>query len=668
MKKIFLALISSIAFAQPPVAPTTGEPVGNPRGEDHGEYNVMNSWELGYRFDTVGGNFDMYRSVVNYTNGVRLLSSSLSVQSRDGHGKWFDYLLLNTQGIGGDPYESAILRIEKNGLYRYDMTWRLSDYYNPALTIANGEHFKDTSRIMQDHDFTLFPTGKYKLFLGYSHNVENGPSLTTIQLFDQRSDTFPLFADIRRQMNEYRLGGEADFWGFRLNVLRGWVDYREDTPTNILFSTEPGLNGINTLTAYNSTQPYHGTSPYWRVGLFREGKKFWALNGRFSYIAGQRDFIDNEMSAGTTPAGAPATRQILVIGDASRPALATNLNVTFFPASFITITNQTTFNNIRTEGNALFSEIDNGVAITPFVPFTLLGVRTAANGTDVEMRPHKKFSVHAGYHYSDRRIQVLDGQQNAGLPAPAPPANIPITQYNHLNSGVLGFRYRPLQGLTILADGEIGRADQPYTPISERDYTVFRAKVDYKRKSYHLDAYVKTDYNTNSVSLTSFASRGRSYGADASWTPNAWFGIDASFAKLHLYTLGGMNFFISGQPTQFNSLYLSNIYSGTLAAHFGLRGRADLYVGYSQSQDVGDGRSTPDGLPPGTGLTNPLDPFLAVQTFPLRYLSPEARLSIRLRGRLRWNVGYQYYGYNEQFTSFQDFRANTGFTSLLWSF
>jgi hypothetical protein len=676
MKKIFLLVsllgFACICYAQPPVAPTTGESVGDPRGENKGEYNIMNSFELGYRFATVGGDFDMYRATVNYTNGIRLLSSSLSIQSRDGHGHWFDSLLLNTQGLGNDPYQSATLRIEKNRLYRYDMIWRLNDYYNPALTIANGEHFKNTSRIWQDHDFTLFPQGKVKFFLGYSRNDENGPSLTTIQLFDLRGDTFPLFADIRRQQNEYRVGGEVDFFGFRLNVLRGWEDFKEDTPTSILASTrpagQPGDNNINTLTAYQSSQPYHGTSPYWRVGLFREGKRLWAVNGRFVYVAGHRDFIDNEVSAGTGGNGAPTTRQILTFGDARRPALTGNLNVTFFPTSFLTLTNQTTVNNIRVIGNAVFTEIDNGVATTPFVPFTLLGIRTIANGTDAEIRVRKAFSVHAGYNYSDRRIQVLDGQQNVGAPAPAPPNNTPIEQFNHQHSGVLGVRIRPLSGLTILADGEIGRADHPYTPISDANYTVFRARAEYKRKTYRLAAYAKTDYNTNSISLTSFASRSRSIGADASWTPNEWFAIDASYAKLHLNTLGGMSFFVFNQLTPFQSLYISNIHTGNLGARFSILKRADLYVGYSHSQDVGDGRSTADGLAPGAGAAVVLDPFLAAQTFPLKFQSPEARVSVRIHRQLRWNVGYQYYGYHEEFTNFQNFHAHTGYSSLLWAF
>ena len=74
----------------------------------------------------------------------------------------------------------------------------------------------------------------------------------------------------------------------------------------------------------------------------------------------------------------------------------------------------------------------------------------------------------------------------------------PLTQTNQLHAGTLGFRLRPVKPLTILLDGEIGRANMPYTPISDKNYQVFRARVEYKQKSYRLGAYAKTDYNINS--------------------------------------------------------------------------------------------------------------------------------------------------------------------------
>ena len=59
---------------------------GSPRGDNMGDYNITKSFEIGYRWRLVGGNLGEYRSDVNYGNGLRLLGSSFSVNSKDGHG------------------------------------------------------------------------------------------------------------------------------------------------------------------------------------------------------------------------------------------------------------------------------------------------------------------------------------------------------------------------------------------------------------------------------------------------------------------------------------------------------------------------------------------------------------------------------------------------------
>jgi hypothetical protein len=288
-----------------------------------------------------------------------------------------------------------------------------------------------------------------------------------------------------------------------------------------------------------------------------------------------------------------------------------------------------------------------------------------ANSTDLDLHLARWFGMHAGYTYSDRRIDSVEAQVSFGQ-AFTPPGNTPIEQSNRMHTGVLGFRLKPVKPLTITFDGEIGRADRPIYPISERNYQAFRGRIEYRAKTFRAGAHARTDYNTNSTSLTSYASPSRQYGVDASWTPNERFSIDASYNKLHLYTLGGIDYFVAGAvdiPGE-GSLYISNIHTANLGARFAVLKRADLYVGYSHVQDLGDGRATPAGA----GIGSSLPAFRAAQTFPVRFLSPQARLSIRLGRQVRWNAGYQYYGYNEDFLGFQDFRAQTGFSSISWSF
>jgi len=638
-------LLTAAVCAQETVAPTP-DTVGPARGDNVSDYNVVNTFETGVRFFSVGGSLPEYRSNVNYGNGVRLLSSDLTINSKDGHGKYFDEIVLTTQGLGNDPYESATLRIQKNKLYRYDMVWRLNDYVNPGLVTggADGLHAMDTRYTLQDHDLTLFPQSKIKFFLGYTHSSQGGPAISTVQLFDTNGNPYPVFANVRRSWNGYRVGNEIEFFGIKLNWMRGWEDFKEDTP----FASA----GTGPVSSFTRQEPYHGTSPYWRVALFAD-KKLVSFNGRFTYTAGQRGFLLDETALGTS-AGTGINRQIVTSGTARRPVATGNATVSFFPTSKLSIVNHTSIYNVRTEGDSTFSQFDNATQSFTYLSFQYLGIRTVANETDVYYQFLPQLGVYAGYDYSSRRIRSIVS------------ADIPFyDQTNKVNSGVLGFRIRPVKPLTIILNGEIGRDSRPFAPKSDGNYHDLGARAEYRHKSLLLSAYAKSDYNTNAVSFSAFASRSRTYSANASWTPREWLSFDVGYTKLHLYTVGGIAYFVDLNlvPGE-QSLYFSNLHTGTAGVRFSMGRRADLYVAYSRVQDTGDGRSTPDG----SGIGSSLPAFQAAQTFPVLFQSPLARFSFKLSERVRWNVGYQYYGYREDFDRTLGYRANTGYTSILWSF
>ncbi|MEO8096299.1 MAG: hypothetical protein ABI811_01250 [Acidobacteriota bacterium] len=654
-------IFAASVLAQPTVAPTP-EPVGIPRGDNASGYNVRQSFELGYRYHTVGGDQETYRGTVNYGNGLRLLGSSLALNSIDGHGKWFDTIQLNTQGLGNDPYQNASLRVDRNRFFKYDLSWRSNAYYNPGLRADPGRHLMNTIRNFQDQDLTIFPQGAIKFFFGYSRNTQTGPALTSTQQLDSRGDQFPLFANIRRRQNEYRAGFEAGLMGWRLNVLRGWVNFKEDSPIS-LAAPSAGFDpdDLSTLTSLSRTEPYHGNSPYWRVALLKETRR-WAFNGRFTYVKGQRAFVQDETAVGTDRFGANVSRRIFTAGDAQRPAATGNVNFSVFPATWVTITNQTAISHIRMSGSSVFTQLTNGVAIRPFVPFNFLGLRTIANATDADIRPVRWFGLRLGYQYSTRRIRSIQASNPAG-PQPE------VEQENGLHTGILGVRIRPTKTLTLNLDGEIGRADRPFYPVSGRNYQAFRGRIEYRRAAYRFAGYVRTDYNVNSESISTYASRSRQYGLDATWTGSSTFYVDGGYARLHLDTLGAINYFARLGNSTVNvpgdqSYYVSNMHTVTAAAHFVVRSRVDVSLGLSHIQDTGDGRATITGT---AGFASQPG-FLAVQTFPLRFTSPQGRISVRINEKMRWNLGYQHYGYAEDFSLVQNFRAHTGYTSVLWAF
>jgi hypothetical protein len=374
----------------------------------------------------------------------------------------------------------------------------------------------------------------------------------------------------------------------------------------------------------------------------------------------------DEFAGGTDRFGA-RNRQIIVQGDARRPVTAGDLSVSFFPWERFTITNNTSVHSSRIDGNASYMEFDNALQQGEFLTFNYLGVRGISNSTDVNIRAARRIGLYAGYRFTDRDIRVVE---SFTLP-PVPGVPETYEQQNRLHAGLLGVRLSPAHGLTVNLDGEVGRADGPFTPVSERNYHAIGGRVQYRTRQLMLSAGYRQNYNNNSVTLSSHSAKARNYNANGSWTALRWLSLDAGYTRLHLDTLSGLAFF-AGAPrptlvTGRTSLYVSNIHSGNFGARVPVGSRVDLYAGYSITKDTGDGRSAA-----AAGAADPIAQVLAaVQTFPLTYQTPLARVSVRLTPKLRWNGGWQFYRYREDFGllgSFQNYRAHTGYTSLLWSF
>src|SRR5204863_5329920 len=131
------------------------------------------------------------------------------------------------------------------------------------------------------------------------------------------SHIVPLFSDVRLVWREYRVGNEFRVVGIRVNCMRGSEDFKDDTGATLLAATPP-------LTSFQSSNPYHGTSPYWRAALFTD-RKVLNVNGRFTYTSGRRALVLDESAAGKV-AAASENRQATTFGNADRTVATCNLN------------------------------------------------------------------------------------------------------------------------------------------------------------------------------------------------------------------------------------------------------------------------------------------------------------------------------------------------------
>ena len=657
------ALLSMGLRAQDTVAPTTGEPVGSARGANKGDYNIVQSWEAGYRFMSVGGDRGKYSGDVNYRDGFRLLSSQMTVNSKDGKGKYFDEIILSTQGLGNDPYESAVLRVAKNGLYRYDLSWRQNDYFNTALVVSAGQHAQNTVHRWQDHEIILFPEKNFRIRAGYGGVTLDGPALSSQQEFDTRGDVYPVFRNIRERFDEYRIAADGRFKNFKFTVQRRWEFYKEDTKDNQLLALKGTAPAV--LTSFVRPQPYRGRTPGWMGNIYGE-TRWVALNAHASYSAGTGDYAQNELALGLDRFGSAANRQIGVRAHGNRPVVAGDFATTVLPGKRFSIVNNLSASNTRMNGSNLFQQYDAATLSFANVNFQFLGIRLVTNSTDAHFRISKRLDVFGGVRFSQREIRSIEDSADTGSKLDG----VSGQQTNTTKAGVFGTNVFLGKAFRAHFESEIGRNDNPLTPVSLRDYHAIRSKIQYRTKTWTLGGGYNDNYNTNSVQLTAYSAHSRTYSSNGSWTAKSWVSVDAGYSKLHLDTIGGIVFF-AGSPravrvTDQQSMYVSNIHAANIGLRFALRKYADLVVGYNLTKDTGDGRAmlTAQSSANAQILYN-------AQSFPLTYQTPLLRLSVRLTEKLRWNVGYQYYGYHEDFGLLslnQGYRANTGYTSLLWAF
>lgn len=708
-----------VLYSQPVLTPSPDR-TGAEAGQDIGPYNVTNSFETGYRFTTVGGDADLFRSFENYGNGLRLFGGNFIAKSKDGHGRPFDSLSLTTSGLGNDPYGMANLRLDKNGLYNYALSWRRNDYLNPAELSGAGQTLKMTRRTVQDHDLNVSATKWAKLLVGYTRNHETGPEFTYYETYigGLARGELPLARDTRRDFNEYRLGTELDFSGFRLALTHRWEYYKDDSRIASLVPGQPYAAGFllnlpfdpdrevtypQVATAYYRSQPMHTGTGAWFGNLGRTAK-YWAINARMTYSKSESttDYFETQTGAsqarGVVPTGdgrfltgnnsgygPPATAIDYMPGAARRPYSAGDFSLTLFPTTNLTIMNSTSVDSNRYDGTGTeFRAISNGAAIINRFYSFHIGTGRVSDALETNYRVTKWLGLNAEYRYTSRFID------NNFIRAGTTNSVDRNSARNHLNTGTFGFRLNPLRPLTLTADGTIGRDNHAETPVSPANFHTIKARADYRTRKLRLTFSYRQLYNLNDPlsvyspstgvlvvgqQLDYYASHLRDYSATASFDTGDHLSFDVSYSKAHLDTFANLwaelvppssTTITSVSVRGYISQYISNLHTVSLIARTNFK-RGTFYAGYNISRDTGDGRSNQN-----LGLTDLAASYTAAwSTFPMTYQAPLARLSIRISPKVQWNGGWEFYRYNQKFAYFGNqpyYRAHTGYSSVSLTF
>lgn len=226
-----------------------------PEGKDWGNYHVNQSIEFGWRGKSFTGNNDVYDTFVNLGQGARLYNHTLEMRSLNHQGFLFDNLYMSSFGYGGDPNDFSMLRLSKDKWYNFSGTFRrdrnlwnydlLANPLNPTsstptVIIGFSPHSMALTRRMSDFNLTLLPESRVRFRLGYSRNINEGPSLTTYHVGTEAL----LFQNWKTTTNAYQVG--VDFkvlprtnfsYDQFLNYYKGDTSWGDN---NLLFQLSTG--------------------------------------------------------------------------------------------------------------------------------------------------------------------------------------------------------------------------------------------------------------------------------------------------------------------------------------------------------------------------------------------------------------------------------------------
>lgn len=657
-------------------------PMGEANPVRAGNYSIVSSIEFGARGVSVDGNNDKYRSDVNYRAGFSLFESSFLIRADEGKGALFDTLLVNSTGWGSDPYGYTRINAEKGRWYRFDANFRRNAYDNLPRNLALGQHTAHYKHNFGDFDLWLLPTNRRVRFnLGYSGDRERGPGTTTTSL---QGDQYQLNSTFRTRADEVRAGVEGRVGGVNLGFLQGFRWYRNDTTYASGFNLGNNLTNTAVLTSLQRDQPMRGRAAFTRLSATTTVARKIDLTVRYTYTRARTRFLDVETSAGTNSSGNLFNPDLInFTGETERPAHLAEAGLTWRATKHLRVQYTFRFNQFSNEGDEVYSELvftrrPNGTSVAPFPATTtlpvsrLLDYRRFANQLKLDYQFGPRFSFHAGYRMTNRRIET----EGVGrlLPAPVSATAATLERIDTTNHSFFGgFRAKPTKQWTVYFDAERGQADNTFTRVDNLDQISFRARSRWTpRRGLSVNLNFTTRDNNNPgvgvVDRTIFGDldstpfsvdiKSRVFGGAVDYAPSPRLSLSGGYTHMRLTTDAEILYFAGLPGNRFatgrSQYYLRDhfFYFNALAR---LHRRVTAFASYRVNDDGGQGNRVSNDA---AGLF--------IRSLPFTFQTPEVRLIFKLGRRADWNVGYQYYAYKEKppFNTGQDYRAHLPYTSL----
>lgn len=662
MVVIGIAIFAATAFGQTP----TPKPAED---EDLivGGYKVTTTTEFGYRYRRLYGSENKFNSDLNYKKGFRLFDSNILFEADSGKGKYFDSLLISNTGWGADPSGFTRVNVEKTGIYKFNSTVRRVKYFNNLSNFALQQHTFNTRHSLGDFDFTLLPQNeKIRFNFGASFSNVSGPGVSNARAY---RDDFPVTADYENKSNDFRAGVEGKLLGFNLGLTQGFRFFK-DRSQYFLTAPNVGNNPADT-TVYNTfsrTFPTDGNAYYTHFNAHRTFAKKLDFTGQFIYTSTDSKMGMLELISGRDNSNNFVDRDRFEINaDAKRIQTRGDIGLTYMVNNNFRISNTFSVDRFTVNGGEKLEEwldrrnaAGNPLAstFTRSAAYRVNDYRRFVNTIEGDYQFNNRVSAHIGYRYTNRKVDVMGYDITlTSAPSSTNPRNILEDEKNSTNTLIAGMKINPVKNWVIFWDVEKGSADNVFSRLENYKFTNFRirSKVTVDKFSFNFSAVAKDNNNPSQTpTALNFGTdiKNYFYSGSVEWAPMDKVQISSGYTYHHLTADTPIIVPVDGvSRLGFSQFYMRDHY-GYLDVSAKPLKRLSLYGSLKINRDKGQ-----------SNRFSTL-PEIIYGGYPMNMLSPEFRAAIRLTRNVDWNIGYQYYNYQDSQTSSQNYRAHLPYTSL----
>ena len=610
---------------------------------------ITGSVDFGYRFTSIGGDNDVYRSVVNLGQGPRLLGLDFTIV--DPQKRLFDHLDVRANNWGGDPYNTLHVNASKRGIYDFNFDYRDIAYFNllpsfadpllgSGLVLDEDSYF--ARRRMSDFQLDLLPGHRIMPYLAYGRDSGQGTGITT---FESDVNTYPVADRMFDKTDNYRGGVRLEFNRFHATLEQGGTTLRDDqqaydSTLNYGNNYQPYFG--QTLDLTNLAQAYgiRGDSIYSKV-LFTANPFSWIdVSGQFLYSRPETNVSYSQFDTGNLVLQQAILfytgEQALGFAEGKQPNTTGSLGFELRPLKRVRVIQTWMTDRMHTSAAGLVTDMilqPASAALTTLSPLaSLLVMNYNQEQTDVLLEVTHQLTLRGGYRYV-----WGDAQTGASLIAGPGQESSNLRQ----QIGLAGINFRASQKLSVNVDFEGAATDHAYFRTSLYNYQKMRARARYQLAStLSLQASFSLLNNQNPTPGINYDFLSRQNSLSAAWTPSKRVTILGEYTRSTLRSnIGYLD------PEFFSpalSLYRDNAHSASALVDLALPGYAKLA--------------------PRLAFGGSL--FISSGSRPTTYYQPLARLSLPLHKGLVWKSEYRYYGYGETFYQYEGFRAHLLQTGL----